>query len=155
MWVFSDLGVPFELLCRQLSQIDLHGYSVLVNVTERSCIAALRFSVESTGAGRNLNRNFEIHDLVNSSNLTEGTKKKALVAFTALAKAEGSTHGIHYEHVCFHEVGAVDSIVDIVAVAICLEYLNAMKSMFRLYLWEMVSYEAHLMVHFQHLPPRL
>ena len=123
-----DLGVPFELLCRQLSQIDLHGYSVLVNVTERSCIAALRFSVESTGAGRNLNRNFlEIQDLVNSSNLTEGTKKKALAAFTALAKAEGSTHGIHYEHVCFHEVGAVDSIVDIVAVAICLEYLNVQE----------------------------
>jgi len=95
---------------------------------ERSSIAALRFSVESTGAGRNLNRNFlEIQDLVNSSNLTEGTKKKALAAFTALAKAEGSTHGIHYEHVCFHEVGAVDSIVDIVAVAICLEYLNVQE----------------------------
>ena len=120
-----DLGVPFELLCRQLSQINLRDYSVFVSMTERSCISALRFSVQSSETDhRSIRSYIEIQELINASNLTQGTKQKALTAFTALAKAEGSAHGTDYERVSFHEVGAVDSVVDTVAVAICLEYLG-------------------------------
>ena len=97
-------------------------------MTERSCISALRFSVQSSETDHRSIRSYhEIQELINASNLTQGTKQKALTAFTALAKAEGSAHGTDYERVSFHEVGAVDSVVDTVAVAICLDAFLSSK----------------------------
>jgi len=72
-----------------------------------------------------LHRNFkDVKTLLEGSVLTHGSKQGALKTFKLLAEAESSAHGVSVETVHFHEVGALDSIVDIVAVAVCLDYLG-------------------------------
>ncbi|WP_455542493.1 nickel pincer cofactor biosynthesis protein LarC [Intestinibacter sp.] len=66
----------------------------------------------------------EILHIINHADITDNAKKIANNIFTILAKAEAKAHGVSIEDVHFHEVGAVDSIVDIVAVAVCIDNLN-------------------------------
>ncbi|MBM7582127.1 uncharacterized protein (DUF111 family) [Caldicoprobacter guelmensis] len=66
----------------------------------------------------------EIKDLIENSALSRNVKDIALKIFEKLATAEGKIHGIPYDQVHFHEVGAVDSIVDIVGTAICIDMLK-------------------------------
>lgn len=66
----------------------------------------------------------EISALINGSHMTEAAKTRALAIFAKLTEAEAKAHGATPETVLLHEVGALDSIVDICAVAICLEDLG-------------------------------
>lgn len=65
----------------------------------------------------------EITRIIESGRMTDGAKRLALRIFDILADAEAKAHGVSREEVHFHEVGAVDSIVDIVAAAVCLDDL--------------------------------
>ncbi|MCM1204893.1 MAG: DUF111 family protein [Bacteroidales bacterium] len=69
----------------------------------------------------------EIREIIENSSMTEGAKATALNIFTILAEAEAKAHRVPVEEVHFHEVGAVDSIVDIVSVAVCLDNLRITK----------------------------
>lgn len=66
----------------------------------------------------------EIQDIINHSGISERAKKTASDIFMILAEAEAKAHGVSVGEVHFHEVGAVDSIVDIVAAAVCLDDLD-------------------------------
>ena len=66
----------------------------------------------------------EIREILLNAEMTEQAKDTALHIFQILAKAEAKAHGVSEEQVHFHEIGAVDSIVDIVAAAVCLDNLN-------------------------------
>lgn len=73
---------------------------------------------------RNLN---DIEEIINSSNLSDRVKKLSLDMFMKVAEAEAKVHGKKLYEVHFHEVGAIDSIVDMVGAAICLDYLKVDK----------------------------
>ena len=66
----------------------------------------------------------EITEIIQKSEMTARAKKMAMRVFDILAQAESKAHGVPVEEVHFHEVGAVDSIVDIAAIAICMDNLD-------------------------------
>ena len=77
------------------------------------------------GGGHHHHRTMaSIREMLEKSALEPGVKQKSLAVFEVLAEAEGKVHGKPKDEVAFHEVGAVDSIVDIVGTAICMEYLG-------------------------------
>jgi uncharacterized protein (TIGR00299 family) protein len=81
-------------------------------------------SSKGHGLQRNLN---DIEKLILSSALSDKVKETSLKIFNRLARAEAKVHGCKINEVHFHEVGAVDSIIDIVGTAICLDYLGIEK----------------------------
>ena len=66
----------------------------------------------------------EIRQIIDGAKMTDTARKTALAIFEILAKAEAKAHNVPVEEVHFHEVGAVDSIVDILSVAVCLDNLG-------------------------------
>lgn len=66
----------------------------------------------------------EIKEIIHAGSLTENAERLAIKIFTILAEAEAKAHNVPSEEVHFHEVGAVDSIVDIVAAAVCMDNLK-------------------------------
>ena len=66
----------------------------------------------------------EITEIIQGSEMTDRAKKMALHVFDILAHAESKAHGVNAEEVHFHEVGAIDSIVDIAAIAVCMDNLD-------------------------------
>lgn len=120
-----DLGVPLEYLQGELAKLGLHdgSYELSVGRTERRHIPALKFEVDVHD--HHSHRHYSgIDAMIAESALTDGARGRARRIFRRLAEAEALVHGVAIEDVHFHEVGAVDSIVDIVGAAICLDYLG-------------------------------
>lgn len=69
----------------------------------------------------------EITAIINGTDMTDGARSLALKIFGILAQAESKAHGIPAEQVHFHEVGALDSIVDVIALAVCFDSLNVSR----------------------------
>jgi hypothetical protein len=120
-----DLGVPLELLRVELAKLGLppDSYALSTHRTERQHVSALKFDVEVHD--HHTHRHYAgIDTMIAECALAGPVKERARRIFRRLAEAEARVHGVAVEDVHFHEVGAVDSIVDIVAAAICLEYLE-------------------------------
>ena len=119
-----DLGANLDELERAIGSIPLHGYRLSTHRRVMSGISALKFDVEVTEAQpeRHLS---EIRAMIEAgSAIGDPAKRRALAIFAALAEAEAKIHDTTPEHVHFHEVGAVDSIIDIVGTAWALEQLE-------------------------------
>ena len=115
-----DLGASREKLEKELKKLPLDGYRLVIGRTVKNGIDACAFYVELDEAKPQPLRDFgQIRTLLLESELEEKVKELSLQIFFTLAKAEAKVHGTDPEHVHFHEVGAVDSIVDIVAAAVC------------------------------------
>ena len=112
-----DLGLPLETLKSELKKIPTLKYRLEVGTKKLGAISATRFRVI---CGKNeAERSWrEIRALIQQSSLDPEVKETGLKIFSRLADAEGKIHGVTPERVHFHEVGATDSIVDIVAAAI-------------------------------------
>ena len=120
-----ELGVPLEFLREELARLSLprSGYSIETERVKRQGIMATRFHVrvEEHQPHRHYT---DISGMIEQSSLAPGIKERAQRVFYRLAEAEAKVHGVEIGHVHFHEVGGVDSIVDIVGTAICLDYLG-------------------------------
>lgn len=147
-----DLGVDFKTLERELKKLKLDGYHLHVARKLKSGIEGVKFDVhlEAECEGHQHahahghshghehphphggpehthddSRNFaQIQQLIAASALSDWVKEKSVAVFHRVAVAEGKIHGLPPEKVHFHEVGAVDSIVDIVGACISLELLG-------------------------------
>lgn len=124
-----DLGVPLEHLQSRLSQLSLgNEYDLDVQLDKKMGITGTKATVnidhDSEPGHRHLPRIEKMIEEAGFNKRIEGTAKKI---FHVLAEAEAHVHGIGINEVHFHEVGATDSIVDIVAAAIAIDYLKPDK----------------------------
>jgi uncharacterized protein (TIGR00299 family) protein len=120
-----DLGVHLDLVRDELARLPLplSGYTLSAEETSRRGIRAVKFSVRV--AEEKTHRHYaDIAGMIERSSLPTEVKETAGRIFLRLAEAEAKVHGVEVDHVHFHEVGALDSIVDIVGTAICLHHLN-------------------------------
>ncbi len=117
-----SLGVPLAHIEQGLNTLHLSGYSIRTWPEERSGIQGLRLAVDQDGHHHHRTLP-DIVKLIAESELPEPVKHRSTAVFTRLAEAEGAVHGIAPEKVHFHEVGAVDSIVDIVGSVLALHEL--------------------------------
>ncbi len=118
-----DLGFPFVELQRHVAALALSGCELVLEHREHGPIRAAKFDVRVSGAQPE--RTFGIiRGILDAAPLPARARALALDAFRALAEAEGHIHGVPPDHVHFHEVGAVDAIVDIVGAALGVDALG-------------------------------
>ena len=123
---FIDLGVPVSWIQKKLSNI-LTGFKLTADIVEKNHIKATDIVVEIIGKDE-LSRNYkDIKALIEKSSLPEKVKKQSLTAFEKIAQAESNIHNKDIETIHFHEIGGVDSIVDIIGSFLCIEYLGIQK----------------------------
>jgi len=118
-----DLGVPRKRLREELSKLTGVDFRIRVGRKTVNGIRAARFQVIA-GADPPRRSWSGIRRLIERSGLPAEVKARALAVFSKLADAEGKIHGVSPDEVHFHEVGAVDSIVDIVAAAVATCHLD-------------------------------
>lgn len=122
---FLDAGVPLFELEKELAKLQLtEEYDLLTENVQKQGIRACYFDVRLTGAPCHHRTYPEIFSLIVQSPLLPKVKELALKILERLGRAEARVHGCSLEEVHFHEVGAVDTIVDLVGAAFCLHYLN-------------------------------
>jgi len=121
-----DLGLDFEYLKTELSKLPVEGYELKTTRVVRANISAMKFDVliDDRGHGHHHGsphvhrKASDILAMIRHSTLNDRTKRIATQIFMKLAVSEGNVHHIAPEEVEFHEVGAVDSIVDTIGTAI-------------------------------------
>ena len=118
-----DAGVSPTYLKRELKKLPLTGYRIGVKKVVRNSIAAKTFEVKPASPQKSRDYS-KIKRLINKSALPANVKRVSLAIFEKLAIAEAKVHDSEPDNVHFHEVGAVDSIVDIVGAAICFDRLG-------------------------------
>ena len=119
-----DAGLPMAALKRDLQKIQVKGYQIKANKVHRGTIHATKLDVLiRKGFTKPLSLPV-IRRLISTSQLPSLVKTRSLEAFNTLAEAEGMVHGVPFSKVHFHEVGVVDSFIDIVGAFLGCAYLD-------------------------------
>lgn len=116
-----DIGASFEYMQRELSGLNI---SAQINRSFKSIQGIQCSSFEVASEQAPLRYLSDIQKIIADSSLPLNVKGRSIQVFTLLAEAEGRVHGIGLNEVHFHEIGAVDTIVDIVGTFLCLESLG-------------------------------
>jgi len=114
-----DLGLPLDHLRSELGKLNLTGYELRAEPIERGGLRGTNFHVVVPDEHHHHNRSLnQIENLIQSSSLAQAIKERAVLIFRRLGEAEAKAHNTTLDHVHFHEVGAVDAIVDVVGACI-------------------------------------
>ncbi|HET7319505.1 MAG TPA: nickel pincer cofactor biosynthesis protein LarC, partial [Nitrospirota bacterium] len=122
-----DAGVSIDVLRSELAKLNLPGYELKSEKVKRAGIAATKVHVIIGKKGRESRHLSDITAIINNSPLAAGIKEKSVGIFNRLAEAEAKVHATTPEKVHFHEVGAVDAVVDIVGSVIGLDLLGVTR----------------------------
>ena len=119
----ASAGAQLEEVSRAVERLGM-DFEIVAETVEVSGVRALRVAVEHPE--QHVHRTFrDVRRMIEAADLPGMSAGRAVAAFRLLAKAEGSVHGREPEEVTFHEVGAIDSIVDLVGSCVALELLGA------------------------------
>jgi uncharacterized protein (TIGR00299 family) protein len=116
-------GVDPDFLREQLSLLRVDGFSIDFETVNRSGLSATYARVETAHEHKHRHLS-DIKQIIEASGLSDPVKQRAIQIFTRLAEAEARVHNEPIDHVHFHEVGALDAIVDVVGAAICFDALQ-------------------------------
>ena len=120
-----DLGVSPEWLARKLAPV-LDGFALRTEIVYPSHLRAVSLYVDVTD--QTSHRTYrDIKDIINRADLPETVRKNSLAAFEKIAAAESRIHGKDMETVHFHEIGGVDSLVDIIGTFLAVEHLGVTR----------------------------
>ena len=120
-----DAGLSLDVLKKELAKMDIEGYRLEASRVRKAGILATKFDVIIDEKVHQHDRSLaDILQIISSSGLSERVKKESSAIFLRLGEVEGKVHGVAPQQVHFHEIGAVDSIVDIVGTVIALEVLG-------------------------------
>ena len=118
-----DAGLPEAVLRDAIAKIDLKGFSIKIKPVDKWGIRATHLDVDLTS--KHHHRGLaDILKLIRAAELPDAVKDKACLVFERLGKAEAKVHGMPLDKVHFHEVGAVDAIIDIVGTVFGFHYLG-------------------------------
>jgi len=118
-----DLGLSLDELRRELAKLNLSGWKIAARQEMRGYISGTRALVDAPEQHHHRHL-ADIRLIIESSTLSERVKAQSMHIFRLLADAEAKVHGLSPDEVHFHEVGALDAIIDIVGTAIGLELLE-------------------------------
>lgn len=118
-----DLGLPEACLREELAKLPVNGYDLIVRRVEKQGISASYVNVKN-GNHHHHRHLPEINKIIDGAPLSQTVKANSKKVFWRLAEAEAKVHGTTVEHIHFHEVGAVDAIIDIVGTVFGLDYLG-------------------------------
>ncbi len=120
-----DLGLPQDHLRRELAKLPVSGYELVIKKVEKQGIAATYLDVKTGFFEQRRHRHLpDINAIIDGSDLPAAVKEDAKKVFLRLAEAEAKVHGTTVDKVHFHEVGAVDTIIDIVGTVLGLHWLG-------------------------------
>jgi len=118
-----DAGISIDTLQEALAKLPLKGYRITAKKADKKHIGGTKFDVEVTEDHHHRHLK-DIEEIIGNSTLSESVKKKSIAIFNRLAEAEAHVHRTTKEKIHFHEVGAVDAIIDITGAVFALESLG-------------------------------
>jgi len=132
---FLDAGMPEDILRSELKKLPVHGYELCIERVVKRGISAAYVDVKlehhhhdgENGHDHDHHHHRHLPDIleiIDESSLSQIVKENSKKIFLCLAKAEAKVHGTTIDDIHFHEVGAVDAIVDIIGTVVCLDYLG-------------------------------
>ena len=119
-----DIGLPEAALRDELAKLPVDGYDLQVNRVTKCGISATYVDVVLAKHQHHHRHLPDIMEIIEKSSLPDAVKEKSKKVFTRLAEAEAKVHGTTLENIHFHEVGAVDAIIDVVGTVFGLHYLG-------------------------------
>jgi len=119
-----SLGVDLDQVSSMLATMPIGRFQLTQRSVKRNSIAAVKIDVKCDEHEHQHRTISEINSIIDAGSFSEGVKLRAKQIFQIIAEAESAVHGVSVDQVHFHEVGAVDSIVDIVGIAIAFEKLG-------------------------------
>jgi uncharacterized protein (TIGR00299 family) protein len=121
---FISAGVSLEQLTAELSKLRLSGFELTAKHIQRNGIDAVKVDVAISEAPKYHRHLADINAIIDRSDLSDAVKDRAKKIFHEVAVAEAKVHNSTIDKVHFHEVGAIDSLVDIVGTSVCMEQMD-------------------------------
>lgn len=121
-------GADAAELTQRLAGLRIGGYELAANRVQKQGFDAIKFDVTLTDQDSQVHRHLRhIREILDAADLPAIVRDRALAIFTRLAEAEAKVHGTTIEKVHFHEVGAIDAIVDVVGACLALDMLGVTR----------------------------
>jgi len=120
----TDAGLDIAELDAELAKLNVPGFKISSEKAIRNSITGTKFNVEVSKDNQPKRHLQDIIEIIDKSTLDDAIKEQSKKAFTGLAKVEAGIHGESIENIHFHEVGALDSIVDVIGAFIGIKKLG-------------------------------
>lgn len=119
-----DAGLDLDTLKKGLDNLDFGGYHISAEKVQRATITATKFNVVTDEHAHHHRGLSNILNIIHASRLSDYVKGKSSAIFQRLGEVEAKIHGIPLDEVHFHELGAVDTIIDVVGTIFAMELLK-------------------------------